>query len=437
MNMVNQFLKVSKILWLILLFSLLTRLYRINIPETYYFDEVYHAFTAKSYANNDPRGYEWWHTSPEKGTAYEWLHPPVSKLIMAGSMKLLGQNSFGWRLPSAIFGTLVIYLIFVLARDITKKKFKKQSKNIGLLAAFLASLDGLLLVQSRIAMNDIFLTTFLLLSVIFYWRWCEVKKNEKQKTKNKQLLLAGIFLGLSVASKWSGVFILGIFGTMELVLLTKNWKKWQKRIKGLVFSLIVVPVVVYILSYSQFWLQGHSWEQFTELHNQIIRYELGLEATHSYQSPAWQWPLLIRPVWYQVDYSIEGLVGNVYALSNPIISWGGLVAVFWLLSEVIRKRNWKREGIYLLIAYFMVWLPWVLAPRIMFYYHYTPAIPFLTTVLAIGLTALWRKGEVEKMVSVSVIILAVLSFIFLLPLWVGTPVLKELTKYFFWLPSWK
>ena len=71
------------ILSAILLFSFITRIYHVNIPDKYYFDEVYHAVTAKLYARNDPSGYEWWHQPPEPNTAIEWLHPPLAKLTQA------------------------------------------------------------------------------------------------------------------------------------------------------------------------------------------------------------------------------------------------------------------------------------------------------------------------------------------------------------------
>jgi len=165
-----KFIKSHHILILILLFSLATRLFRLSIPQTYYFDEVYHAYTAKAYARNDPRGYEWWNNSDEEGTAFEWLHPPTSKLIMAGSIKIFGENSFAWRLPSAISGTLVIFLIYLL----TQKLFKNTQTS--LLAATIASLDGLLLTQSRIAMNDIFLVAFMLTALIFYLQFVDTKR---------------------------------------------------------------------------------------------------------------------------------------------------------------------------------------------------------------------------------------------------------------------
>src|SRR5258708_1457650 len=132
------------ILGLIVFFALCTRLYRLNIPQEYMFDEVYHALTAKLIRRNDPRAFEWWHPAIEPNTAIDWLHPPFAKYTQALGMDLFGENSFGWRVSAAVFGTLVVLATARLAEELFDDRL------VGLCAAALAAFDGLLLVQSRI-----------------------------------------------------------------------------------------------------------------------------------------------------------------------------------------------------------------------------------------------------------------------------------------------
>src|SRR5579884_1886190 len=73
------------ILIAILIFAAVSRLYNIWYPNSYVFDEVYHAFTAKEYVLNNKAAWEYW-TTPPPGVAYEWTHPPLAKEIMALSM---------------------------------------------------------------------------------------------------------------------------------------------------------------------------------------------------------------------------------------------------------------------------------------------------------------------------------------------------------------
>ena len=88
-------------------------------------------------------------------------HPPLAKLLIALSMYFLGDNGYGWRIPSVIFGALSVLIFYLLMKKIAK------FKAVPLIAAFLFSFDTLIFVQSRIAILDIFTLTFMLLG--FYW----------------------------------------------------------------------------------------------------------------------------------------------------------------------------------------------------------------------------------------------------------------------------
>src|SRR3989338_9255296 len=141
-------------------FSLFLRLYRITEPNRYYFDEVYHAVTAKAYADNNPAAYNPFSPSPKEGTAYDWLHPPLAKLIQALSIKIFGDVPLGWRLPSVIFGTAIIPATFILA-------YILFGPLVAIFASAVIAFETLTFVMSRITMNDVFLVFFVLVSFIF------------------------------------------------------------------------------------------------------------------------------------------------------------------------------------------------------------------------------------------------------------------------------
>jgi dolichyl-phosphate-mannose--protein O-mannosyl transferase len=422
--------KQTVLLFLILFFSLVVRFFNLATPQEYYFDEVYHAVTAKAYAVNNPAGYEWWHDAPEPGTAYEWLHPPIGKLFMAAGWLLFGQTPLSWRIPGILFGAAVIYLTCWLTKLLTNKEAP------ALMAALLASLDGLLLSQSRIGMNDIYVTFFVLLTVGLYiiarrsvheWRW---------------MIATAVAAGLAMSTKWSGVFTLGMIGTWELGLWLKTGRAWLRRLPRLLVIFGILPICIYVLSYLQFWLQGHTIGQFYELHQQIWWYQTHLEATHAYQSKAWEWPLSIRPVWYWVHYYDNGTIANIYNLGNPVVFWLGLVTMVGLLGDV--AIGWKKikDQVFaipmvVLIAYMWTWMPWLLSPRIMFSYHYTPAVPFLCIALGMQLTE-WLQGpKVYKILGFSLLGLIGIAFIWLSPMWLGIPLPESWWPYLFWLPTWK
>lgn len=413
-------------LGIILLFSLVIRLVNLQTPAAYYFDEVYHAATAKAYAVNDPRGYEWWHEAPEPGTAYEWLHPPIAKLFMALGWKTLGPAAWAWRVPGVLFGVGVIWLTYWVAFLVTKNRLT------GLLAAVLASLDGLLLAQSRIGMNDIYVVAFILMAVGAY-----LKSRENESLL--WLLSSGVATGLAMSTKWSGVFILGMIATWEIGRFIREGRRWWKRVPLLFGVYLLFPLTIYVASYGQFWLQGHTISQFKELHEQIWWYQTHLEATHSYQSKAWEWPLLVRPVWYWVHYD-NGYISNIYNQANPFLAWIGFATMLMLVFRLpfTRSPRGKISPSHIwLIAYAWTWMPWLASPRIMFFYHYTPAIPFLAMALADQLVQVQTQYKRGHLILIGVVGIIAIAFAWLLPMWVGWPLPESWWPWLFWLPSWK
>ena len=397
---------------LILLFAAGTRLWNLGYPKGYYFDEVYNAFTTQEFAKGNKDAYEWSHQSPVKGTAYGWTHPPLAKLLGEVGILVFGDNEFGWRIANALIGVGVIYLVYWLGEKLLR------NKSYALLAAAFAGLDGLLLVQSRINMNDIVAVFFILVVFAAFVRY------QLKQSKNN-LLLLGLSLGLLIATKWTGLYALPVFGA---------WLGWQNLTKvskwpALLAALIIIPAAIYILSYSQYFLLGGSWSNFVELQKQMWWYNTNLKATHTYQSDWWTWPLSLRPVWYYVDYSIPGQIANIYALGNPLLWWLGMAAVLFTGYAAVKSRDWRVWLI--VVGYLAFWLPWARAPRIMFLYHYLPSVPFLCLALAYSLSKL------PKWVTLASGILILGSFVFFFPHWTAIHVPANLAKYYFWMSSWK
>ena len=387
---------MKRLFWPLLIITLFSRLFRLDQPSEYIFDEVYHVPSIRVISQNNPNAYDVYAHSPEPNTAYDWLHPPLAKLIQATSIKLLGDNSFAWRFPAAVFGTISVAALYFLSLTITK------NPGLSLLAASFFAFDNLQLTMSRIAMNDIFVTTWILLALAFFYR--------------KQLLLTGIFTGLALATKHSAILIYPIFTIFTLIRFFPAKHK-LKFILTYFYSLILLPLGLYLLSYSQMFLQGSTFTDFFNLHKQIYWYQTTLEATHSYQSTAWQWPLLIRPVWFYVTSS-KSLIANIYNLGNPVVFWAGLLAL-----TVTRQP-------FLLISYFSLFFPFILSPRIMFIHHYLPALPILCLILA---SATWPYRRLKYFL----LGLIILAFLFFYPLNTALLLPENWLKFWFWLPTWR
>lgn len=381
----------------ILVLTAFLRLYRIDFPNKYVFDEVYHAFTAKEFLAGHKEAWEWWNTPPP-GVAYEWTHPPLAKEIMAVSMFIFRtEDAWAYRLPGVLLGILSVYLVYLLGLKLF------NSKPASLAAAFVFSLDGLNFVQSRTAMNDIYFITFFLASLLFLL--------------DRKYLFSAILLGLALSSKWAALYSYLIF--IPLLIKDKQYRK--------MLLYFVIPPVIYLISYSPFFLLSHTLDQFKQLQQQMWWYHTGLKATHSYSSPWWSWPLNLYPVWYFVDYQ-KNNIANIFASGNPALFWIGTVAVLLTVWETIKKRSVNLMIV--LLGFFAFWLPWASSPRIMFLYHFSPSVPFLSLALGYQLSKILRDKKGRQLAFI-ILFLVIISFLVIFPFLTAIHLPKDLTKLFF------
>ncbi len=161
-----------------------------------YFDEVYHARTAYE---------QILHMNP-----YEITHPPLGKTILGLGIRIFGMNPFGWRVMGALFGVLMLPLMYILAKRMLKKTL------YAFIPTFLFAVDFMHFTQTRMATIDSYSVFFIMAMYLFMYIYTE--KNFNTQPLHKTLLplaLSGIAFGLGAATKWlclySGVGLAFIF----------------------------------------------------------------------------------------------------------------------------------------------------------------------------------------------------------------------------------
>ena len=169
---------------LLSLFSLGARLWWLNKPvdghghSALIFDEQYYVNAARVILGIHPTGS---YTGAALHHDPNAEHPPLAKLLIALSMKVLGDNAWGWRIFPILFGSVALLAIYWLVRS------AKGNRWLALGAAALFAVDNLMLLQGRIALLDIFTVTLMLVAVALYLR--------------NRPLLAGIALGVGLCTK--------------------------------------------------------------------------------------------------------------------------------------------------------------------------------------------------------------------------------------------
>ena len=325
----------------------------INYMNSSYFDEVYFARTAYEYINNL--------------NIYEWTHPPLGKLIQAIPIKISNTMApFYYRFMGNIAGILMIPIMYLLGKELFKKR------KYAIASSLLILLDNFHFAQTRMGTVDSYLVLFIMLSFYFMFRFIN------NKNTNINLLLSGLFIGLAISVKWTGLYAgLGL-AIIYLIDIIKNKKISIKLLLKTILFFIIIPATIYISSFYLFPKLLNTEYQFSNLIGQqqsMYKYHSGIKETHTFSSKWYQWPIFYRPVWYYTNQPDTLHTATITGLGNIAIWWFSIIPLLYLIYKMIRKRD--ITSINLLIIYLSMLLPYMFIGRIMFQYHYFIVMPFV------------------------------------------------------------
>jgi dolichyl-phosphate-mannose--protein O-mannosyl transferase len=395
------------------LLALVFRLPRLGVPGEEYFDEVYHAKTALEYLEGKP--------------PTEWVHPPTAKLLIALGVWLFGYEPWAWRLIPTLAGVALAPVFFLLARRVL------PTERAALLASLLLLSDGVYLVQSRIAMTNIFAVLFQTTAALFL-----VRSALQERLPARDMALTGLFLGLALSTRWTSLWALGFLG---LVLLAVRGRRLfrPRELLLVVLAFAALPVLLYVLSYVPWMMQGNDIRHLPAYTRAIWRYHADLRATHPYFSPWYSWPWLARPTWYffnQKDHVVRGIV----AIGNPALWWASVPVTVWALVGGARARDPRR--LFAGLGFCCMYLPWGISPRTLNYSHYLfEALPYACLSLGLLMDRLWAGRR--RLIPRAYLALAVALFLFFYPFLAAIPI--PAAWYYFnldgvrpwtWFPSW-
>lgn len=416
--------------------------------DSTYFDEIYHARTAYEQLKGYP--------------IYENTHPVLGKEIISVGISIFGMNPFGWRVAGVVFGILMLPILY----EFLKQMFKKTL--ICFAGTFLFAFDFMHFTQSRIATIDTYAVIFTMLIYYFMYRYYRMSFYDSDLKKTyKPLFWCGIFVGIGFASKWNVAY--GFIGIAVLFFMNiyrrykeylhakemveKNHSKdemdlhvYQSFISNLwktilhcVLFFVIIPLVIYYLSFI-FIYDITDIVQYTknviDYNVHMFEYHYDLVATHPYQSAWYEWPLMLRPIWYAWNESTThlGAVSSIAAFGNPFVWWGGLLAMVATLMLAIKKKD--KVAWFIVIGYLSVYLPWVYITRITFIYHYYPAVIFLALALGYVGNQILEKCKWGKEIILIYISFAFLCFVYFYPVLSGNWTTREYIKRLQWFPTW-
>ena len=472
----------------------ITRFWYLQLPT----DSGTPVFDEKHYV---PQGWQvltggnWIEDNPAYGLV---VHPPVGKWLLAIGEGLFGYTPLGWRFMSAVSGIAIVVMIYLVVRRMTR------STLIGAIAGVFAICDGVLFVQSRLGMLDIFQALF----VVAAFTAIIADRDQVRERMHRVFIegrindspygprlgfrwyrfTAGVMLGLTCGTKWSGIYYVIIFTLLSLGFdvaarrayhVQRPWLGVLRRdLIPAGFTMAVMPVLIYLATFIPWFSSetsvyryevgnaigtGGTWAWVPGAWRSLWYYEAGILEFHSHltnsagnhhpwESKPWVWPMSLRPMLYALSNGPDQCGGGdcvraQMLIGSPAMWWLSIPMLLWGLWAWFVRRDWRYAAV--VVGYAVGYLPWFIElDRQMYFFYATVLAPFLVMGLALVCGDILRgtrratPGTRPERQALAVLLVAlyvgvvVANFAWLWPILTGSPISPELWRNQIWLPSW-
>ncbi len=356
-----------------------------------YFDEIYHARTAKEHIDG---------VYP-----YEVTHPPLGKLILGIGIRLFGMTPFGWRFMGTLFGVLMLPILYIFLKNM----FDKTA--VATCGTILFAADFMHLTQTRIATIDTYGVFFILCMYFFMYRYLTLPAGAPFQRGALPLFLSGLMWGIGISCKWTVIYGGAGLAVLYFIGFYQKLRDWPPDAqtsrpvwagKTLLFSVlcfILIPLSIYCASYLPYaWARNvdlslantiagakeslpvffqNLWGRLTEgkdfkgsvipvdslpgivANNQwyMLTYHEGVTQAHPYASWWFQWIVDGRPILYYMDNTVPGFTTRFAAFSNPAVCWTGLAAILICAAHSF-QRMWSKAAFFGGLGVFSALMCW-------------------------------------------------------------------------------
>lgn len=355
----------------------------------YVFDEVYFPVDAAKDLAQPAESY----FDPE---------PPLAKIIMTPPIAWWGFNTWTWRASTVLFGSLLVGVIYLIAR-----RLRRRDRFFAVAAGTLMCFDGLAFVESRTGVIDIIAIFFVaLFYYVFLLHWQARTKRQWRRTLYVMAAVAGLAFGAKLTALAplvvAGALILGraLLPWLTTVIPflqriagpgaaeTRLWRQAAGRFAPLQYvAAVVLMGCVFCACYSRYLTITHPDVYFFtscdasssglvgkpitiyppvihagsltlpnpgqaiyniyEINKASLQYH-SLEChSHPYASRWYTWPVMEHPVLFYYDSGTppNSLVSSVTDMGSPAVWWLGVLALLFCVWRLTRGPTWWRVGL--------------------------------------------------------------------------------------------
>jgi len=301
---------------------------------------------------------QWGKTLPLTLESFGDYKSPLYTYISIPFVRLFGLNKFAVRLPNAILGTLAIYVLYLLVRELKKSALSEAGNlRLEIIAPVLLAISPWHIMMSRGAFEANLTTLLLPLSLYFFLKSFEKPKN---------LILSVLFAGLNMFSYHSAKFVTPLVFLSAVIIfrreLFKNFGIYHKLSVGL----LVVFLALFTISLKS----GSSTRIFDVSIFKTSLIEASSERIKAINEG--MDPTLARIVYNKYQAGIRHFVGNYityfspqfYFSQGPAESTYGMIpgrgVLYWfelpliLLGVVYFLRNKSNKALWLIVMWFLL-----------------------------------------------------------------------------------
>jgi 4-amino-4-deoxy-L-arabinose transferase-like glycosyltransferase len=375
-------------------------------PHSLIFDEAYYVNAARILLGwtVEPGAH---YAGATAGLDPNMEHPPLGKLILAGSMLVFGDNGVGWRIPSVIAGMAALAALYGIVRA------AGESAWLGVLAVGFLAFDNLTLVHGRIGTLDM-----LVLAPILVGAWLALRD---------RWALAGICMALGMLVKLTAVYGLLAILTLLLIRMATTWRTERRLRVADVRPAVTLVVVSVGLMLAGLWALDSRYTTYASPIDHLkhmVEYGANLRAPvdragicATNDSNPWEWPFNECQITYlRVDVTVRAgdrVLSKVPTIDfrgalNPLLAGAIPLAILFTTWLAWRTRN-------RLARWAVVWaaanyLPYVVLAivnhRITYIYYFLPVVPAIAVCIAI----LLLRGGLPRFVLVGFVAAYIVGF---------------------------